>query len=41
MRERPRLSCRKLLLTHMGDEMLRRAGTLGVPTTFDGLRVVV
>jgi ribonuclease BN (tRNA processing enzyme) len=41
MRERPRLTCRTLLLTHMGDEMLRRAGTLEVPTTFDGLRLVV
>ncbi|MEI8084163.1 MAG: MBL fold metallo-hydrolase, partial [Actinomycetes bacterium] len=41
MRERPRLSCRRLLLTHMGDEMLRRAGTLEVETTSDGLRIVV
>jgi ribonuclease BN (tRNA processing enzyme) len=41
MRERPRLTCRRMLLTHMGDDMLRHAGTLDVPVTSDGLRVVV
>jgi len=41
MRERPRLMCRRMLLTHMGDEMLRRASTLEVPIASDGLRLVV
>jgi ribonuclease BN (tRNA processing enzyme) len=41
MRERPRLTCRQMLLTHMGEDMLRYVGTLEVPTTSDGLRVVV
>jgi ribonuclease BN (tRNA processing enzyme) len=41
MRERSRLTCRRMLLTHMGEDMLRRVGTLEVPATCDGLRVVV
>jgi ribonuclease BN (tRNA processing enzyme) len=41
LRERPRLTCRRMLLTHMGDDMLRRASTLEIPTASDGLRVVV
>lgn len=38
---RDRLSCGRLLLTHMGEEMLRRADALGLDTARDGLRVVV
>ena len=36
---RPALTCRRLLLTHMGERMLARASTLGLDTTHDGLVV--
>jgi hypothetical protein len=31
------LTCRRLLLTHMGEEMLARAAALGLDTARDGL----
>jgi len=34
---RPALTCRRLLLTHMGEEMLARASALGVDAARDGL----
>lgn len=34
---RPELACRRLMLTHMGDDMLARAGTLDVEMAHDGL----
>ncbi len=33
----PRLQCRKLLLTHLGEEMLRRRGELPETTAEDGM----
>jgi ribonuclease BN (tRNA processing enzyme) len=36
---RAELACRRLLLTHMGEEMLARAAALGLATTADGLLV--
>jgi ribonuclease BN (tRNA processing enzyme) len=33
----PELTCRRLLLTHMGEEMLAQARSLGVETASDGL----
>jgi ribonuclease BN (tRNA processing enzyme) len=41
MRARPSLTCRRLVLTHMGDGMLRRARSVGVPTASDGLLMFV
>lgn len=41
MRERAALGCRRLVLTHMGDDMLRRAPALGVPAASDGLLMIV
>ena len=38
---RAALTCRRLLLTHMGAEMLARAAALGADTTDDGLVVQV
>ena len=38
-RHLPDLKCRRLLLTHMGEEMLALAPTLGVETASDGLVV--
>ena len=35
------LTCRRLLLTHMGDDMLRRASALDVETTDDGLVMII
>jgi len=35
------LSCRRLLLTHMGDDMLRRAATLDLETADDGLVMTI
>jgi ribonuclease BN (tRNA processing enzyme) len=40
-RERPRLSCTRLVLTHLGREMLGRAASLGVDTASDGLAIEV
>ncbi len=34
---RPSLTCRRLLLTHMGDDMLAHRALLAFPTTHDGL----
>ena len=36
-RHRSALTCRRLLLTHMGEEMLARAAALGLDTARDGL----
>lgn len=36
-RHLPALTCRRMLLTHMGEEMLAQAPTLGVETASDGL----
>ena len=36
-RQRHRLACRRLLLTHMGDEMLAKAAELGLDAAHDGL----
>jgi ribonuclease BN (tRNA processing enzyme) len=41
MRQRSSLTCRRLVLTHMGDGMLRRARSVGVPTASDGLLMFV
>lgn len=41
MSHRERLSCRRLLLTHMGEEMLRRAESLDVETASDGMVVTL
>jgi ribonuclease BN (tRNA processing enzyme) len=35
------LTCRRLLLTHMGDDMLRRASTLDTETADDGLVMTI
>ena len=40
-RHLPDLTCRRLLLTHMGEEMLARAAELGLDAARDGLRLVV
>lgn len=40
-RERSRLTCRRLLLTHMGDDMLRRIEGLEIDAAADGLRLVL
>lgn len=40
-RERSRLTCRRLLLTHMGDDMLRHVGRLDVSAASDGLRLTL
>ncbi len=41
LRRRSSLTCRRLVLTHMGDAMLRRARSVGLPTASDGLLLVV
>jgi ribonuclease BN (tRNA processing enzyme) len=38
---RDALTCRRLLLTHMGDDMLRRASTLDIATADDGLVMII
>jgi ribonuclease BN (tRNA processing enzyme) len=38
---RPRLGCRRLILTHMSESMLARAGGLDVETAHDGLTTEV
>jgi ribonuclease BN (tRNA processing enzyme) len=38
---RPELACRRLLLTHMGEEMLARASALGLDAAHDGLIVKI
>jgi len=40
-RHRPALTCRRLLLTHMGDDMLRRASSLDVEAADDGLATII
>jgi ribonuclease BN (tRNA processing enzyme) len=40
-RHRPSLTCRRLLLTHMGEEMLARAAALGVDAARDGLALTI
>lgn len=39
--ERARLTCRRLVVTHMGEDMLRRVGELGVEAAEDGRELVV
>ena len=39
--ERTRLACRRLVVTHMGEDMLRRVGELGIEAAEDGLEFVV
>lgn len=36
-RHRPSLACRRLIVTHMGDQMLARVGELGLEAARDGL----
>ncbi len=38
---RPALTCRRMLLTHMGEEMLARASAFGLDAAYDGLAVQV
>jgi len=38
-RHRSALTCRRLLLTHMGEAMLARAEALGLDAAMDGLRL--
>jgi ribonuclease BN (tRNA processing enzyme) len=38
---RAELACRRLLLTHMGEEMLARASALGLDAAHDGLTVKI
>jgi ribonuclease BN (tRNA processing enzyme) len=40
-RHRHALTCRRLVLTHMGEEMLRRAPFLGVETADDGIVIAI
>ena len=39
--ERARLACRRLVLTHMGEDMLRRVAALGVEAAEDGREIAV
>ena len=39
--ERARLACRRLVLTHMGEDMLRRVAELGVEAAEDGRELTV
>jgi len=39
--ERARLGCRRLVVTHMGEDMLRRVGELGVEAAEDGRELTV
>ena len=39
--QRARLACRRLLLTHMGEEMLAKAAALGLDAAHDGLCLTV
>jgi len=39
--QRHALTCRRLLLTHMGDEILRRSSTLDVETADDGQVMII
>lgn len=41
LQHRARLECRRLVLTHMGEDMLRRLGGLGVDAAEDGQQLVV
>ncbi len=41
LQHRARLECRRLVLTHMGEDMLRRLGGLGVEAAEDGQQLVV
>jgi hypothetical protein len=36
LRHRPELDCRRLIVTHMNEDMLRRRDTLEVETAEDG-----
>jgi len=39
--QRARLACHRLLLTHMGEEMLAQAAALGIATAHDGLIIEI
>ncbi len=39
--ERARLACRRLVVTHMGEEMLARLGELGIEAAEDGREITV
>jgi ribonuclease BN (tRNA processing enzyme) len=41
LRERARLECRRLIVTHMGEEMLARVGSLEVEAAEDGNEVLL
>src|SRR5690606_7647949 len=41
MAYRQQLNCRKLLLTHMGDEMLRKTGEIEVDYAWDGRKISI
>jgi ribonuclease BN (tRNA processing enzyme) len=41
MAHRAELGCKRLLLTHMGEEMIRRAASLDVETAWDGMVVTL
>jgi ribonuclease BN (tRNA processing enzyme) len=41
LRHRARLECRRLVLTHMGEDMLRRLDGLGVEAAEDGQELIV
>jgi hypothetical protein len=41
MNHRPELECRRLILTHINDEMLRQLGSLDVEGAADGKIVVL
>ena len=41
LRERARLECRRLIVTHMGEEMLARVGSLEVEAAEDGKEVLL
>jgi hypothetical protein len=37
----PRLGCKKILLTHLGDEMLARSAEIDLPVAADGMIVEI
>jgi ribonuclease BN (tRNA processing enzyme) len=41
MQHRPRLTCKRVILTHMSDDVLSRADELELPTAEDGLRLTL
>lgn len=41
MQHRPRLTCKRIILTHMSDDMLSRLAEIALPTAEDGMTVVL